>query len=224
MPTLGLVHTVRRVIPGLSELTTELLPDVRQLHYLDESVLQDAVALGGLSPGIIRRVAQLVLLAAERSDVVLVTCSSVGPAADLAAGLSHVPVLRIDRPMAEEAVEVASRIGVIATLGSTLQPTADLVAQWAAEAGRHVAVQTKLVEEAFAAASEGNQAEHDRLVLAGLRELLEGEQAAEIVLLAQASMAPVAAQLPPPLQAKILSSPRSGILRAGEMLKQVASD
>jgi Asp/Glu/hydantoin racemase len=221
MPTLGLVHTVRRVIPGLSELTGELLPDVHQLHYLDESVLQDTIA-GGLTAGIVRRVCQLVLLACERSDVVLVTCSSIGPAADLAAEMAHVPVLRIDRPMAEEAVEIASRIGVIATLGSTLQPTADLVESWAAEAERQVTVRSKLVEGAFAAAGAGDQAEHDRLVLAGLQELLEGEDAVEVVLLAQASMAAVAAQLPPELQSKILASPTSGIVRAGEVLKQVA--
>ena len=222
MPTLGLVHTVRRVIPGLSDLTTELLPDARQLHYLDESVLQDAIALDGLSADIIRRVRVLVQLAAERCDAVLVTCSSIGPAADIAAGESYVPVLRIDRPMAQLAVRQASRVGVIATLGSTLAPTAELVRQEAEEAETRVAVVTRLVEGAFAAASAGDQAEHDRRVLAGLRELLEGPEPVELVLLAQASMAAVAGQLPEELQARVLSSPRSGIIRAGEVLEQVA--
>ena len=221
MATLGLVHTVRRVIPGLSDLTSELLPDVRQLHYLDESVLQDAIALDGLSADIIRRVRALVQLAAERCEVVLVTCSSVGPAADIAAGECYVPVLRIDRPMAETAVRTAQRIGVIATLGSTLKPTAELVRRCAEQAEREVAVTPQLVEGAFAAASAGDQAEHDRLVQAGLLELLQGDAPAEVVLLAQASMAAVAAQLPPELQERILSSPRGGIVRAGEVLQQV---
>lgn len=221
MATLGLVHTVRRVIPGLSDLAAELLPDVRQLHYLDESVLQDAIALNGLSAGIIRRVRTLVQLAAERCEVVLVTCSSIGPAADIAAGECYVPVLRIDRPMAQEAVRTAQRVGVIATLGSTLQPTTELVRRCAAEAEREVAVTPLLIEGAFAAASGGDQAEHDRLVLAGLQELLTGAEPVETVLLAQASMAAVAVQLPEALQARILSSPRSGLLQAGEVLRQV---
>lgn len=221
MATLGLVHTVRRVIPGLSDLASELLPDVRQLHYLDESVLQDAIALNGLSADIIRRVRTLVALAAERSDVVLVTCSSIGPAADIAGGECYVPVLRIDRPMAEEAVAGAQRIGVIATLGSTLTPTAQLVRQCAEAAGREVEVTQLLVEGAFAAASSGAPAEHDRLVLAGLEELLLGEEPVEVVTLAQASMASVAAQLPEELQARVLSSPRSGMARAGEVLHRV---
>ncbi|MCE5239546.1 aspartate/glutamate racemase family protein [bacterium] len=222
MPTLGLVHTVRRVIPGLADLVAELLPDVRQLHYLDESVLQDAIVLGGLSANIIRRVRQLVQLAAERSDVVLVTCSSIGPAADIAAGECYVPVLRIDRPMAEEAVQTAQRIGVIATLSSTLAPTVQLVRKCAEEAEREAEVVESLVEGAFAAASAGDQAEHDRRVLAGLEGLLGGDAPADVVLLAQASMAAVAAQLPADLQARVLSSPRGGIIRAGEVLKRVA--
>lgn len=222
MPTLGLVHTVHRVIPGLRDLTAELLPDVRQLHYLDESVLQDAIALNGLSADIIRRVRVLVQLAAERCEVVLVTCSSIGPAADIAAESAYVPVVRIDRPMAEQAVRAAPRIGVIATLGSTLKPTAELVRQSALEAEREVVIATKLVAGAFAAASTGDQATHDRLVGEGLQELLSGPEAVDVVLLAQASMAAVAAQLPAELQARILSSPRSGIQRAGEVLRQVA--
>jgi Asp/Glu/hydantoin racemase len=219
--TLGLVHTVRRVIPGLSDLAAELLPDVRQLHYLDESVLQDAIALNGLSADIIRRVRTLVQLAAERCEVVLVTCSSIGPAADIAAGECYVPVLRLDRPMAQEAVHTAQRVGVIATLGSTLQPTTELVRKCAAEAEREVAVTPLLVAGAFAAASGGDQATHDRLVLEGLQGLLTGAEPVETVLLAQASMAAVAAQLPDELQARILSSPRSGLLQAGEVLRQV---
>jgi len=221
LATLGLVHTVRRVIPGLSDLAAELLPGVRQLHYLDESVLQDAIALNGLSADIIRRVRTLVALAAERSDVVLVTCSSIGPAADIAAGECYVPVLRLDRPMAEEAVRAGEHIGVIATLGSTLTPTAQLVRQCAEEAQRRAEITQLLVEGAFAAASSGLPAEHDRLVLEGLEELLLGPDPVEVVTLAQASMAPVAAQLPEKLQARVLASPRSGLRRAAEILERV---
>lgn len=219
MATLGLAHTVRRVVMPLSDLTSELLPGARQLHYLDESLLQDAIAQGGLTPDICRRVTQLVLLAAERCDVVLVTCSSIGPCAEVAARLTAVPVLRIDTPMAEEAVRLGQRIGVIATLNTTLGPTADAIERAAEQAGRPMTVTRHLVEGAFAAAGAGDQAEHDRLVLQGLQGLLEGPQAVEVVVLAQASMAAVAAQLGA-VATPILSSPRSGIVRAGEVLAE----
>jgi len=205
----------------LSDLATELIPDIRQLHYLDESVLQDAIATDGLTPDIHRRVTQLVLLAAERCDAVLVTCSSIGPCAELAASLTDKPVLRIDRPMAEEAVSLGQRIAVVATLGTTLAPTADIIERAARDAGRAATVRRHLCEGAFAAASSGNQAEHDRLVLEGLQALLTGPDAAEVIVLAQASMASVAARLGD-VTTPILSSPRSGILRAGEVVRHHA--
>lgn len=218
MPTLGLVHTVHRVIPGLAELGRELFPELAQLHYLDESVLQDAIREQGLTPDIVRRVCGLVELAAERSDLVLVTCSSIGPCAEVARQLVSVPVLRLDRPMAEAAVLQGATVGVVATLASTLRPTVELVRQCALEADRHVSVRQVLVEGAFAAAAGGDQEAHDRLVLEGLQALTSGPEAVEVVVLAQASMARVAEQMPSESPVPILSSPRSGVQRAGEML------
>jgi len=216
VPTLGMVHTVHRVIPSLAGLAGELLPDVAQLHYLDESVLQDAIARDGLSPDIYRRVGQLVLLAAERCDAVLVTCSSIGPCAEAAAPMVKAPVLRIDEPMARGAAAIGGRVGVIATLGSTLGPTADIVERCAHKAGTEVNVQRVLCRGAFEAASAGRHEEHDQIVLAGLQELLSA--GASAIVLAQASMARVADLLPQPNATPILSSPRSGIARAGEVL------
>jgi Asp/Glu/hydantoin racemase len=219
MLTLGLIHTVRRVIDPLATLAEELLPGVKQLHYLDESTLRDAIATGGLTPDIIRRVCSLILLAAERADVVLVTCSSIGPCVEVAAPMVKVPVLRIDQPMAVEAVAHGSVIGVIATLGSTLGPTADLIARCGEQVGKQVEVRRLLCAGAFEAASAGNRAEHDRLVLQGLEELLQPPDPVEVIVLAQASMAQIAAELPSEVTTPILSSPRGGLLGAGEALK-----
>jgi Asp/Glu/hydantoin racemase len=221
LPTLGFVHTVHRVIPGIADLARELFPDLAQLHYLDESVLQDAVREGGLTPDIVQRVCQLIALAARSSDLVLVTCSSIGPCIEVARHLVAVPLRRIDRPMAEEAVALGRRIGVIATLPTTLRPTVELVEQCALEADVHVSLRPVLCEGAFAAASAGDQETHDRLVLEGLQGLISGPEAVEVVVLAQASMARVVEQLPDNV-VPILSSPRSGIQRAGDQLRTLA--
>lgn len=218
MATLGFVHTVHRIIPGLAGIGRELFPDVQQAHFLDESTLQDAIRAGGVTPDILRRVCALVALAAESCDLVLVTCSSIGPGADLAKSLVSVPVLRIDRPMCDLAVQTGSRVGVIATLPTTLRPTVDLLERCALEADTHTSVRQVLCDGAFAAAAAGDQETHDRLVREGLESLLSVPQAVDVVVLAQASMARVAEQLPAGNTVPILSSPRSGIQRAGEML------
>ena len=221
LATLGFVHTVHRVIAPLADIATELFPDIEQTHYLDESTLRDAIALDGLSPGIVRRVCQLVMLAAERTDIVLLTCSSIGPCADVARAMVSVPVLRIDEPMAQEAVALGQRIAVVATLGSTLLPTVDMVEACASRAGKQVTVESALCEGAFDAASNGRQQEHDEIVLRRLAGLIGPPDPVDVVVLSQASMARVAEQLPAGNAVPILSSPRSGIMRAGQVLQSL---
>jgi len=99
-----------------------------------------------------------------------------------------VPVLRVDQPMADQAVRSGRRIGVIATLTTTLNPTADLVRRRAALAGKPVEIATRLCAGAFEALMGGDAAQHDSLVASALRDL---SQQVDVILLAQASMARV---------------------------------
>ena len=61
------------------------------------------------------------------ADAIFNTCSSIGEIAQFARKLVPIPIYKIDDPMAIEAVETASRIGVLATLSTTLTPTAALL-------------------------------------------------------------------------------------------------
>jgi Asp/Glu/hydantoin racemase len=116
-----------------------------------------------------------------------------------------VPVLRVDQPMADQAVATGSRIGVIATLRTTLEPTADLIERRAAKAAKTIQVTSKLVDGAFEALMSGDAARHDELVAGALKEL--GQQV-EVIVLAQASMARVVETLSPEdKRIPILASP-----------------
>lgn len=122
------------------------------------------------------------------ADYILFTCSSIGPAVEAAATLTRVPVLRVDQPMADKAVQMGKRIGVIATLSTTLEPTADLVRRRAAVAGKKIELTTKLCEGAFEALMSGDAATHDKKVGDALKQLINE---ADVIVLAQASMARV---------------------------------
>jgi len=117
-----------------------------------------------------------------------VTCSSIGPAVEAGAKLIGVPVLRVDQPMADKAVATGKRIGVIASLSTTLEPTADLIQRRAAIGGKEIELTSRLVEGAFEALMAGDGATHDMKVAAALKEL---SQQVDIIVLAQASMARV---------------------------------
>ncbi len=192
--TLALIHTSATLVPVFQQLTKAKLPDVDTFNIVDDSLVRQIGAKGGITPDISARVAAYIGSAASGgADHILVTCSSIGPAVEAAASSVKVPVLRVDQPMTDAAVQAGRRIGVIATLPTTLNPTSDLVRRRAVAAGRTIELTTRLVEGAFEALMAGDAATHDALVGAALLEL---STQVDVILLAQASMARVVDTLP----------------------------
>lgn len=192
--TLGLVHTSATLVPVFAQLCKAKLPNVDTFNIVDDSLVRAIGAKGSLTADIARRVASYIASAeAGGANLVLVTCSSIGPAVEAAAPFAGVPVLRVDQPMADQAVNIGRRVGVIATLPTTLNPTTDLVRRRAALAGRQIEIVSRLCEGAFEALMAGDAATHDAKVSAALKEL---STQVDVIVLAQASMARVVDALP----------------------------
>jgi len=204
--TLGLVHTSATLVPLFAQLCKEMLPNVEVFNIADDSLIKDVIRRGELTPQTARRaVEHIASAAAAGADYILVTCSSIGRAVETAASLCAVPVLRVDQPMADKAVQTGRRIGVVATLPTTLEPTADLIQRRAHKAGRQVELASRLCAGAFDALMSGDAAKHDAMVAGALREL---SQQVEVIVLAQASMARVVERLAEAeKRVPILSSP-----------------
>jgi Asp/Glu/hydantoin racemase len=214
-PRVCLLHTVAALPALFTDLVREVAPGVDAYHVVDESLLADTVRHGML-PRTVRRVAAYAALAEEAgAEAVLVTCSSIGGAAEQARPLVGIPVLRVDQPMADEAVRTGRRIGVLATLSSTLEPTAELIRARAAALRADVEVTASVCRGAFEARAAGRPEEHDRLVAEAARRL--GAEA-DVLVLAQASMAAVVDALPEgSVPVPVLSSPRSGAAQLTEI-------
>src|SRR5215470_5392655 len=166
---LGLLHTSATLVPIFEQLCKAKLPNVAVFNLVDDSLIKDCISHGNLRPQTARRVAQHVAAAEDAgADFILVTCSSIGPAVETAATLASVPVLRVDQPMADRAVASGVRVGVVATLRTTLEPTADLIRRRAAAAGKTVELKARLCEGAFDALIGGDPEKHDALVAAAL--------------------------------------------------------
>ena len=192
--TLALVHTSATLVPIFSQLCKAKLPNVDTFNIVDDSLVRAIGAKGSLTADIARRVAGYISSAeAGGADYVLVTCSSIGAAVEASAPMTGVPVLRVDQPMADKAVQMGRRIGVIATLPTTLNPTSDLVRRRAKAAGKEIELTAKLCEGAFEALMSGDTTTHDAKVSAALRELATQ---VDVIVLAQASMARVVDTLP----------------------------
>src|SRR5690606_12807721 len=145
MKTLGFVHTSATLVPLFQQLSKEFLTGTDTFNIVDDSLIKDVIKKGKLEPNTAARVVNHIKAAEEAgADVILVTCSSIGRAIETAATLSSVPVIRVDQAMADEAVQLGNRIGVIATLPTTLEPTSDLVRRRAEKAGKNVEITSKL--------------------------------------------------------------------------------
>ena len=214
--TLTILHTTPVIVNLISSIAKEVLPpDVVVRNLVDDSLLNDTRKAGRLTKDVTRRLVAYVQHAETYgSDCVLLSCSSVSPAVDVARQVVDIPVLKIDEPMAEEAVRRGSRIAVIATIPTTLGPTEGLIKK----ARPDVTVDTMLCSDAFEALAKGDAALHNQLLM---RHIDAAATSHDVVVLAQASMANILPEIPEWLLGKVLTSPRLGLLRTASVLRSL---
>ncbi|MFE6237398.1 aspartate/glutamate racemase family protein [Cellulosimicrobium sp. NPDC057862] len=194
-------------------LVDEVAPGEGHVHRVDASLLDDARA--GAPTG--ERVrAHVEALVAAGSSVVVCTCSTLGPVAEEVGG-PGVPVVRVDRPLAEAAVRDGGRVAVVVALVSTLGPTTSLLADAARRAGTRVELEPVVCTDAWAPFEAGNLDAYHQGVADAVREVV-ARWVPDVVVLAQASMAPAAALLGD-LHVPVLTSPGSAVARAVELAR-----
>ncbi|WP_369199398.1 aspartate/glutamate racemase family protein [Streptomyces sp. PU-14G] len=207
-PRVCVLHTVTSLPAVFEPLVRRHAPAARPYHVVDESLLADTIDHGPLPRTADRLAAYVSHAEAAGADAVLVTCSSIGQAAEQARAHVSIPVLRVDDPMAEQAVDRGRRIAVLATLASTLVPTAHLVRRKAEDAGKAVTVTTSTCPGAYEARVAGRTDAHDQRIAAEAVRLAAGH---DVLVLAQASMATALERLSQDdLPVPVLTSPESG--------------
>jgi Asp/Glu/hydantoin racemase len=198
------IHTVGAVLDQFRNRVSQEFPDLDAFHVLNESLLQDLLR-GRPSDAVFERLAtQLQITEASGVDLIVVTCSSTSPGVDIARASLETPVLKIDDPMAALAVTSATRIGLVCTASSTLEASTALLRRHAQEASRHIDIKPVLLPQAYAALFAGDRLEHDTIVLAAARELATD---VDLLVLAQASLAPLQKQLASSVKVPVLASP-----------------
>ncbi len=198
--TAELIETVER------EIRSAIGPDVEFLSSQDPSILAEVREAGYVTPTAAARLMGMYTAAVQQgADAILNICSSVGEVADAfqtAARYIGVPVVRVDEEMCREAVRCGSRIGVLATLATTLAPTKGTIQRVAREMGRHVTLVDGLVD-----AFNLDQAQF-RALLIGAAEKIADQ--VDVIVLAQGSMAYVEQDIEKAVGKTTLSSPRFG--------------
>jgi len=117
---------------------------------------------------------------------------------------SPVPLVKIDEPMARAAVTTGARIGVVVTFPPTAGTATALLQELARSCGKDVTVLTELREAALAALLHGDPETHDRILREAARSLIA--TGAEVIVLAQVSMARLREPLEKELGVPVFSS------------------
>ncbi|MDJ0935980.1 MAG: aspartate/glutamate racemase family protein [Kiloniellales bacterium] len=228
MPHLGLLHTGEAHVGAFADLFEEILPEAMLSHLVREDLLLRAQLAGELPPDVAAETAEsLQELAGQGAQVLLCTCSTLGPAVEAAAAEIAVPVLRVDRPMAEAAVAAGGRLLVVAALESTLAPTQALLRDAAADLGREVSLEVLSLPEAWEAFESGDRDDYLQQIADAVRSAVgaagtrNGTGGFDAVVLAQASMAGAADRLAD-LGTPVLASPRLAVERAAELYRRSA--
>ena len=175
----GLVNTMK-------SLMKEKFPDWKIVNIADDSLIRDVMAAGKVTDAVKERLMGYFSIAdGMKPEFIVSACSSVGEVAEYADAVLETPIVRIDKAMIERALETGSRIGVLASLETTMEPTRNYVLKLAKDAGKEVSLCCRVADGAYQANSAGNTELHDKLILEAAEQI---KNDVDVIILAQGSM------------------------------------
>ena len=196
-----LIELVEREVGAVLPKETEVI------SYQDPSILAEVRDAGYVTaPPAARLVGMYMEAVSAGADAILNLCSSVGEVADAAQDIAKytgIPIVRVDEEMCREAVRQGKRIGVMATLPTTLEPTKNTIKRLAREMNRSVELVDALVDGAFGL----DQEQFKELMTQYAGKIADQ---VDVILFAQGSMAYCEEYIHDKFGKTVLSSPRFG--------------
>lgn len=216
---LSFLHSSPVHIGTFERLRDRYAPGLEIAHRVREDLLIAAQKAGGMTPALRLHTEEALYRAASArgSEVVVCTCSTLAPVAE-ELSMEGVTFQRIDRAMADEAVQMGSKIAVVACLEPALAPALDLVRSSATRAGREVKISGHVFFDLWPLFQEGALDDYHAAIAARLKE---AAYSCDAIILAQASMAGAGAHLEGH-GIPVLSSPESGFKAAVAALTRPA--
>ena len=186
MVRIACLHTAESNIAVFEvALHTTGLAGVELHHEVRADLLAAAERVGRLTPEIAARTAEVLRGLCVEADAVLLTCSTLGPAAEVAAVDAPVPIMRVDAALAAEAVKGGGRVVALCAVETTVEPTRRMFEAAARATGAEVVV--RVVPGAWEAFKAGKRDTYLSMIAHAASEA--AQVGAARVALAQASMA-----------------------------------
>jgi hypothetical protein len=206
---IGCLHTAESNVAIFKAARDGL--DIELVHHVRPDLLEAAELEGGLTGDIVAQTVWAMRELESDVDAVLLTCSTLGPAVDLAPE-GRVPWLRADAALADLAVTRGRHIAVLCAAETTLVPTTELFNTAALRMDAPPQIDVWHVPGAWAAFKDGNIAAYYLMLTEAANAAYAG--GADVVAFAQASMAGASLDANHGIP---LTSPRAALERAVEL-------
>ena len=208
MTRIAFIHATRVAIDPIDSAARAIWPEAETISILDEGLSVDRAATRNLTPDLSRRINDLAqYAAAAHADAVLFTCSAFGSAIEAADAAAAIPVMKPNEAMFDAAFGYGDRIAMIYTFRPAAQGLEEEFATTASKRGRAARLVSYFCDNALEAKRRGNDAEHDRLIADTAADI----QDADVILLAQFSMARAADLVRLATSLPVLTSPEAAM-------------
>lgn len=218
--TLGIIHAAVFTSQTVQPYITQIIPEVTVMHVGDDTVQRDNLAA---PVGTIPKVNYFKFatfahgLEEAGVDLILLVCSTFNRAVEYARPMINTPMLQIDRPMMDLAVQTGKKIGLLATLPSTVPSSERLLRLAAEESGKEIEIKTILNNEAFKILRSGNIDKHNEMLLENIDKL---SKEVDCIVMAQVSMSVLESKLTN-TRVPVYNSGRTGFNKVREILESI---
>lgn len=216
---IGVIHATCNAVPPLNDAFKVIAPDVTVFNFVDEHIQYYANQIKGIDDKVHRDFVNMAITAEEAGvDAIIVACTVLTPIVDVVKPFITVPIIAVDRPMLELAVNNYKKIGVVATNAPSGPATKAQLEKLANELGKEIEVDTEIDTQAMTKLKAGNEKEHNRLNSLAAEKLKN--RGCEVIILAQITQASAEDETKN-LNLPVLTSPKEAVK---EVLKLVAKN
>ena len=208
-PRVAFVHATRIAIDPIENAAQKLWPEAEAITILDEGLSIDRSKDRELSADLTRRILDLSRYAEDaKADGILFTCSAFGSAIDQANGEAGIPVMKPNEAMFDEAFANGDRVAMIYTFPPAAAGLEEEFREAAHERCSAARITSYFCDGALDAKRSGDHDRHDQLIA----ETASAIEDADVILLAQFSMAGAAEEVRKQTEIPVLSSPESAMI------------
>jgi Asp/Glu/hydantoin racemase len=212
---IALIHATPVSIQPIEEAFKKLWPEVVRYNLLDDSLSPDLVAAGRITEEMDDRFLRLAGYCVDcGADAILFSCSAFGTSIDKVKKRFALPVQKPNEAMIEQALDVGTRIGLLATAEISIRSMRPEFEEVATARGKKIELLTESVPEAMKARLSGDAATHDELIVEKAGQMKD----CDVLVLTQFSMSSALPKIEDMPERPVLTTPDSAVARLKEML------